>query len=133
MEKMKGTGDLIYKSAAVGRSLIAGDNDLLFANSQKSASAKGREDGERDEEEGAEKHGGNLGPREGGALTGPPFKTKSQERWNKSKRKRIRPPQKRRKTTRSRSGENGRLLKKGTRCSGQESRNFAQIFPTRRY
>lgn len=63
MEKMKGTGDffflsgLIYKSAAVGRSLIAGDNDLLFANSQKSASAKGREDGERDEEEGAEKHG----------------------------------------------------------------------------
>lgn len=110
MEKMKGTGDLIYKSAAVGRSLIAGDNDLLFANSQKRASAKGREDGERGEEEGAEKHGGNLGPWEGGALTGPPFKT-----------------------TRSRSGENGRLLKKGTRCSGQESRNFAQIFPTRRY
>lgn len=100
MEKMKGTGDffflsgLIYKSAAVGRSLIAGDSDLLFANSQKSASAKGREDGERDEEEGAEKHGGNLGLREGGALTGPPFKTKSQERWNKSKRKRIPPPKK---------------------------------------
>lgn len=62
MEKMKGTGDLfflsglIYKSAAVARSLTAGDNGLLFANPQKSASAKGREDGERDEA-GAEKHG----------------------------------------------------------------------------